>query len=298
MVGKVSIGLAILLGISVFVNYQFYQGNSDLKNQISGLSSQLDYFQQSGEIQKQIESLASERAEIEKLRSEIGQRQTPKPINVSGSESITAVAVRPIVESDGFFQQVQYIGTTMKIAVNIRDGSGLVLVNTAIPTGVDFQTSAKTAVAVAQRYTSTDLSDKDIIFSISSENESELQAVDGPSAGMAMTVLLVKEIQGSTISSKVLLTGTIKDNGTMGPVGGIAEKADVAGKNGAKLFIVPKGQAITYVQECDERREGPFLYRNCKSEAKDLSPILESKYGMKVVEASDLESVLKYYNQS
>ncbi len=296
MVSKVILGLTVILCISIFVNYQFYQNNNYLVSQITSLSQQIEHFQnQNTEIQKQIKSLDAERIQIEKLKLQIHQQTVSKPLDISDSESITAVAVRSIVESDGFFEHVKYIGTTMKITVDIKDGTGLVLVNTVVPTGVDFQTSSKTAVFVAQQYTKTNLSGKDIIFSISSENENELQAVDGPSAGMAMTVLLVKELERKPISESVLLTGTIQEDGSMGPVGGIAEKADVAGKSGAKFFIVPKGQAITYVQECQEKKEGPILYRNCTSEAKDLSLILEEKYGMKVVEAMDLSSVLKYF---
>ena len=93
----------------------------------------------------------------------------------------------------------------------------------------------------------------------------------------------------------MLLTGTIQPDGTIGPIGGAAEKADAAGKYGAKTFIVPKGQAITMVQECQESQQGPFLYKTCKSEAKPLSPTTEEKYGMKVVEATDLKSVLDYF---
>ncbi len=62
--------------------------------------------------------------------------------------------------------------------MEIRDGTRLVLENTAIPTGVDFQTSAITALMVAQRDNGFDLSKKDIVFSISSENQQDLQAVD------------------------------------------------------------------------------------------------------------------------
>jgi len=296
MVSKVILGLTVILGISIFVNYLFYQNNSYLVSQITSLDQQIDHFQnQNTEIQKQIKSLDAARAQIEKLRSQIQPQTDSKPIDISDSESIIAVAVRSIVESDGFFEHITNIGTTMKITVDIKNGTGLVLVNTVVPTGVDFQTSSKTAVDVAQQFTKTDLSSKDIIFSISSENENELEVVDGPSAGMAMTVLLVKELEGKPISENVLLTGTIREDGSMGAVGGISEKADVAGKFGAKIFIVPKGQAITHVQECHEKKEGPILYRNCTSEAKDLSPILEEKYGMKVVEAGDLSSVLKYF---
>src|SRR5438309_9193465 len=163
--------------------------------------------------------------------------------NSTSSKSITAVAVRPVLQSDGFFETTTYQGTVMKITVDIRDGPGLVLVNTAIPTGVDFQTSAKTSVRIAQNITNVDLSKKDVIFSISSENNQELQAVDGGSAGGAMTVLLASEILGKPISDKVLMTGTIEEDGTIGKIGGVAEKADAAGKYGAKTFLVPQGQA-------------------------------------------------------
>ena len=87
---------------------------------------------------------------------------TPKENMLSEStQSITAVAVRPVLLRDGFFENVRYEGTAMKIIVDIRDGKGLVLVNTETPTGADSQTSAKTAVKIAQEYTNVDLSNKD-----------------------------------------------------------------------------------------------------------------------------------------
>jgi uncharacterized protein len=292
---KITIILAAVLAVSLFGNYLLYQNTHTLRQDVEDLDSQVKLFQkQADEIQQKLSLIASEKESLEKLKS---QPEKPRGTLVSGlSKSITAVAVRPILLSDGFFQEVQYQGTVMSIKVDIRDGTGLVLVNTETPTGVDFQTSAKTAVKVAQQYTATDLSNKDIIFSITSKNKDELQAVDGPSAGMAMTVLLVMEIQGMPINDKVLLTGTIQSDGSIGPIGGVAEKADAAGKYGAKTFIVPKGQAITLVQECQESHEGPFLYKSCKSEAKPLSPVTEEKYGMKVVEATDLKSILSYFS--
>jgi uncharacterized protein len=256
------------------------------------LDSQIKSFQkQADDIQQKIGAMTPGKESFDKI-----QAQIEKTLNVSdSSKSITAVAVRPIMSSDGFFQEVQYQGTVMTIKVDIRKGTGLVLVNTEIPTGVDFQTSAKTAVKVAQEYTGADLSEKDIIFSITAKNNEELQAVDGQSAGMAMTVLLVMEIEEKPINDKILLTGTIQSDGTIGPIGGVAEKAEAAGKYGAETFIVPKGQAVAMVQECEESQNGPFVYKSCKSEAKPLSPITEEKYKMSVVEATDLESVLDYF---
>lgn len=297
MISKITILLSVILGVSIFVNYISYQNNQELNNQISRLNDQLEQFQKKGtDIQKEMEYLKTERDIVEKLKSQLSQKQFPNPIITVGSKSITAVAVRPTMLSDGFFQEVKYSGTVLNITVDIKDGSGLVLVNTAIPTGVDFQTSAKTAFKVSQTYTGTDLSNKDVIFSISSKNENELQAVDGASAGAAMAVLLVKEIQNEPILDSILLTGTIQEDGSIGPVGGVPEKAEAAGNIGAKTFIVPKGQAIAYVQECEEKQQGQFLYRTCRSEAKNLSTIMEEKYGMRVVEATDVQTVLSYFD--
>jgi uncharacterized protein len=287
---KAMIILGTVLVASLFGNYFLFQNIQMLIQDIEDLNQQVSLFEkQSAEIQEKLNSVVLEKDQIIK-----SQRPEIKAISDS-SKSITAVAVRPIIITDGFFQDVRYEGTVMSITVDIRNGTGLVLVNTEIPTGVDFQTSAKTAVQAAQEYTDANISNKDIIFSITAKNNDELQAVDGQSAGMAMTVLLVMEIEDRSINDKVLLTGTIQPDGSIGPIGGVAEKADAAGKYDADTFIVPNGQAITLIQECQESREGPFLYKSCKSETKPLSPITEEKYGMRVVEATDLKSVLYYF---
>ncbi|NDB45790.1 MAG: hypothetical protein EB163_00630 [Nitrososphaeria archaeon] len=292
---KIPITLGIVLAVSLAGNYLLYDHVNLLHREISSLNQQTDSLQkQSDSLTDQSDIIKNQEQEITRLKAKLEEKQAPVTIS-SSSKTITAVAVRPIMVSDGFFQDVQYEGTAMNIKVDIKDGTGLVLVNTQTPTGVDFQTSAKTAVKVAERYTNSDLSNKDVIFSISSKNENELQTVDGPSAGMAMTVLLVMEIQDKPINDTILLTGTIQPDGTIGPVGGVPQKAEAAGKYGAKTFIVPKGEATTFVQECTEKKEGAFYFRNCKSAPKDLSPVLEEKYGMKVVEATDLDSVLKYF---
>ncbi|HJW20517.1 MAG TPA: S16 family serine protease [Candidatus Nitrosotalea sp.] len=212
--------------------------------------------------------------------------------------TISAVAVSPVIQSDGFFETTSYQGAVLKITVDVRDGTGLVLVNTAIPTGVDFQTSAKTAVTVAHNVTGTDLSKKDVIFSISTGNNQNLQAVDGGSAGGAMTVLLISDILGKSINNQVLMTGTIQSDGTIGPIGAAAEKADAAGQFGAKIFLVPQGQGVMSVQTCSQSNEGPVTYQTCTTQEKPLSPTMESKYGMKVIEINTIQDALKYFNSS
>ena len=285
--------LIVLVVISIFFNYIQYKKNDSLEAMIADYKKQNDAY---------VQKLSALSSELENY-----SKQPPTPIQVSNAteisdkngtsfKSISAVAVRPVMQSDGFFETTTYVGTILKISVETRDGTGLVLVNTAIPTGVDFQTSARTAVAVAQKLTNADLSKKDVIFSVSTENSQDLQAVDGGSAGGAMTVLLISDITGKPINDKVLMTGTIQPDGSIGPIGGAEQKADAAGKFGATTFLVPKGQAITQVQNCDERKEGVFVYRSCTLEDKPLSPVTEKEYGMKVVEITNINEALSYFN--
>ena len=289
---KIIYALIGIIIISVFSNYILYQ-----KTQM--LEQTSDYYknQNNENLEKLAKiSLAAKQIPVIPTSNNKTISQSISQSNYTSSKSIEAVAVRPVLDSNGIFETTTYQGIVMKINVEIRDGSGLVLVNTAIPTGVDFQTSAKTAVMVAQKITNVDLSKKDVIFSISSENNQELQAVDGGSAGGAMTVLLSSEILGKSLNDKVLMTGTIQDDGTIGEIGGAAEKADAAGKYGAKIFLVPQGQATVEIQSCTEKSEGVFTYRSCTAEEKPLSPITEKQYGMKVIEVSDIEQALSYFN--
>jgi len=285
--------LSIVLIISIVANYIQYHQSNILQQIVTDYKAQNNYYLE------KLSKIASEKlTTLQENQTSITKTNNLKSINNTNLESISAVAVRPVLESDGFFETTTYVGTVLKITAEIRDGSGQVLVNTAVPTGVDFQTSARTAVSIAQKTTGIDLTKKDVIFSISSENSQELQAVDGGSAGGAMTVLLMSDISGKPINNKILMTGTIQPDGSIGEIGGVAQKADAAGKYGAKIFLVPKGQGVTQVESCDEKREGVFIYRSCTLQEKPLSPITESQYGMKVVEIDDIKSAVAYFNSN
>src|SRR6185312_703085 len=279
--------LVIIVIASVAFNYIQYENTQYLQKTISEYKKQIDSAKETKTIPP---------TPVLNPANQSSRKTTAYNVTDTSLKSISAVAVRPILSSDGFFETTTYAGTVLKITVEIRDGTGLVLVNTAIPTGVDFQTSARTAVMIAQKYTNFDLSKKDVIFSISSGNQQELQAVDGGSAGGAMTVLLISDISGKPINSKVLMTGTIEDDGSIGKIGGVSEKADAAGKYGAKIFLVPTGQAITQVQSCDEKRAGSFVYRTCTSQDQPLSELTEKEFGMKVIEINSISDALSYFN--
>lgn len=65
--------------------------------------------------------------------------------------------------------------------------------------------------------------------------------VSGPSAGLAFSLTLVDELSPGNLTGgrTVAVTGTIDDDGNVGPVGGVRQKTAVARSAGATLFLVP-----------------------------------------------------------
>ena len=115
MARKIVIILAIILAVSLFSNYILYQQNQTLSQSVN------EYKKQSLEM---LEKLTASTKELENKQ----ETQSPPiinketPLNITESnQAITAVAVRPILLRDGFFENVRYEGTVMKINVDIRD---------------------------------------------------------------------------------------------------------------------------------------------------------------------------------
>ena len=69
--------------------------------------------------------------------------------------------------------------------------------------------------------------------------------VGGPSAGLAFTLTILDELSPGDLTGgeEIAVTGTIESDGTVGPIGGVAQKAVAARRAGARLFIVPKAEA-------------------------------------------------------
>lgn len=300
---------ALILSASAIGNVLLYQQNVHLMVLLDNitkdnekLANTIAETNRSAELRKptigvEKEFFESDIASMEREQVSADDESTDQKPSSEKHQSITAVGVRPLIVRDGFFERTQYEGTIMEVTVSIREqGEGLVLVNTEVPTGIDFQESAKTAVQAVQDYLDADLSKKDIVFSITVDaDKSRLQAVDGHSAGAAMAVLLTSELLEKQISSDVVITGSILQDASIGKVGGIFDKAEAAGKYGAKTFLVPANQDVTQVESCEESRTGNFIYRSCTLEEKPLSPITEEMFGMKVREVTNVVDALRYF---
>jgi predicted S18 family serine protease len=202
-------------------------------------------------------------------------------------------------------------GQVLKLMIDVREGRGDILINTNIFAGEMWQSSARMAASVAQSLTHIDLSSKDVIFTIKSTNSTVSEellrkfggVVEGPSAGAAMTALLISELEGKAVNNYTAMTGTINSDGTIGRVGGVIEKAIAAGKYGTKVMLVPAGQGY-YPEMFCKSGDSPFLSntlvksKSCRLDEKPLSDIMEMRYGMKVIEVHDMQSALRYFQSN
>lgn len=165
-----------------------------------------------------------------------------------------------------------------KLSLKITSGTGVVWSSVSGPlVGTATQSTEKIAVRVAKNYSSV-VDNYDYFFTI----DSDASVVDGPSAGSALALLVVSALQDKKIPANVGLTGTITNNGEVGPVGGIFEKAKEAAENGIKLFLIPRGESKQVVKF-------PDGVKNIS-----LPEYALEEWGMKVVETGTLDEVLHY----
>lgn len=68
--------------------------------------------------------------------------------------------------------------------------------------------------------------------------------IGGPSAGLAFTLTLIDELTEGELTGgqQVAVTGTIELDGTVGPIGGLRQKASAVAQTGVDVFIVPAAQ--------------------------------------------------------
>ncbi len=73
----------------------------------------------------------------------------------------------------------------------------------------------------------------------------DTRRVSGPSAGLAFSLAIVDDLTPGELTGgvPVAVTGSIAADGTVGDVGGVEQKAVAARRNGARLMLVPAGEA-------------------------------------------------------
>ena len=216
-----------------------------------------------------------------------------------GTTSVRGEATIPIVATyqiGGWFQS-ELQGAVLRADVELRDGEGRVLVDTVPRIGIDIQTSVRTAVMVAEGLTGASLSGTDVILTITSDQESDV--VDGPSAGAAITVALISAIRNETLAEGTYMTGTINSDGSIGPVGGIPEKALAAAEKGCERLYVPSGQSniVVYVPKVTHPLPG-WSVRTYERKLMTLQDYLQEQgYTVAVEEVGEIEEAYAKFTQ-
>ena len=183
-------------------------------------------------------------------------------------------------------------GVVTWLSVDVEPGEGRTLADiNQLLFWVDTQHSIQIAKAVAANHTKINITNLDIVYAINTE----ATLVEGPSAGAALTMATVAALYNETLDPDVMITGTINLDGTIGPVGGVFEKATAAKEVGATTFLVPKGQSIqiTYEQERSCERVGPFTY--CRTNYVPERVDIEDRVGIEIIEVSSVAEALKYF---
>lgn len=70
-------------------------------------------------------------------------------------------------------------------------------------------------------------------------------SIGGPSAGLAFTLSLIDRLTPGELTGgrDVAVTGTINLDGSVGPIGGLAQKASAVDQRGIDVFLVPSAQS-------------------------------------------------------
>ncbi|ASJ06046.1 S16 family serine protease [Thermococcus pacificus] len=204
------------------------------------------------------------------------------------SEGHTVVLKAPAVSrtSNG-----ELTGVATDFVITVAPGTGHVYVETWPLAEVDMQASARLAAQIAGKVLGVDMSKYDVFIHIRADSP----IIGGPSAGGTMTVGIIAALEGWAVNPKVMMTGMINPDGTIGPVGGILEKASAAHDVGAELFLIPEGQRIQYVQETQKREIGGIVEINTQTKRVDVVQYAKERWGLTVIEIKDIYDAVYYF---
>lgn len=289
--------LVVLLIISLALNIYLVVTIVSFKSYIVRLEKELNSLvAQNENLSREVQSLRNfldiTRRQLEYYKNQTYYQGFTSTGGLIGESDVNIVAVK-IAYGDWF--TTYYEGVTLRAEVELRDGKGRILVNTEPRIGIDLQTSTRVAVSVAETYTGFNLTAIDVIVTI--RGEEEVEVVDGPSAGLPITIAIISALRHENISNEVYATGTINPDGSIGAVGGIAEKALAAAEKGAKLFIVPRGQnkIVVYERREEEIMPGFKIVRYVPKEV-SLKDYLKSRgFDIEVFEVSNIVEAYNLY---
>lgn len=145
--------------------------------------------------------------------------------SVDGAEVKTVDDVRPRLADKAIGDQV---------VVGLRRKGASTPVDVTVTLGRNEEDTTRGYLGVA-----LSTADEEVQFPF--EIELDSGSVIGPSAGLAWTLGVIDRLTPGDLTHgrKVAVTGTIADDGTVGPIGGISQKVVGAKRAGATVFLYP-----------------------------------------------------------
>jgi uncharacterized protein len=182
----------------------------------------------------------------------------------------------------------QGVVTLLTVQAINEMGSGKILVNIdRIFFWGDTQDSIRTARNVAQETRNLDLSNVDLVYTITAN----ASVIEGPSAGAAIAIATVFAVEDREVNSSIMITGTIENDGSIRQVGGILAKANASRDQGAQVLLVPPGQTIERIENLDCEWIG--WIEDCKIVYETVNVAQQS--GIRVIEVNNINEALNYF---
>jgi uncharacterized protein len=206
---------------------------------------------------------------------------------------------------------IQMNGTIIKVPAVDDEGKGLIgvfEVEAVTGTGktlanidnilffVETQYSIQTAKIVAANVTGIDINKYNMIYDVDALGGNST-VVSGPSAGAALAIATIAELQGIELNPDVMITGTIRPDGTIGKIGGVAEKARATREAGVKVLLVPVGQGLIQSFKPEIKCEFVGRIKICRTSYEQDGTTATDKDGLTVKEVSNVREALKYFLQ-
>lgn len=203
----------------------------------------------------------------------------------AGSKASFASINVPAVDDEGN-------GVVTALDVQVSPGSGKILTNIdKLFFWVDTQNSIRKATKVAEDITGKGISQYDIVYTV----RANASVIEGGSAGAALTIATIAGLQNKTINSSVMITGTIEEDGSIGPIGEVVAKAIGAKEAGAKLFLVPNGQGSSKVYRPLRNCYSEAGFEICETKTVSEKIFISKDVGIEVREVKTVSEAMQYF---
>lgn len=136
-------------------------------------------------------------------------------------------------------------GSLTTFSLTVTTGDGMVSIVGPSRVGNSTIGSAQTAAHYASSYLGLNFSNYNFTYDISAGTDN----VSGPSGGAAMTLLAISALSNVRLNTNFSVTGTISPNGTIGPIGGVFDKASAVKSGGLSYFLVPEVPSSSIYEE-------------------------------------------------